>query len=51
MTLKTQEGLVVAVTRFELAATEPIVRGFTGQLLGDIQSDGMTAVAASLAGD
>ena len=51
VTLKIQEGFVVAVTRFELAATEPIVRGFTGQLLGDIQADGMTAVASSVAGN
>mmetsp|Transcript_25942 Transcript_25942/g.24791 ORF Transcript_25942/g.24791 Transcript_25942/m.24791 type:complete len:384 (-) Transcript_25942:253-1404(-) len=44
-------GLVVAVTRFELAATEPIVRGFTGQLLSDIKEDGMTATEACQNGD
>ena len=44
-------GLVVAVTRFELAATEPIVRGFTGQLLSDVNEDGMTATPSCLKGD
>ena len=37
--------------RFELAATEPIVRGFTKELLRDIKADGMAAsdeVAAGL---
>jgi hypothetical protein len=45
--LREQAGIVVAVTRFELAATEPIVRGYTGQLLGDIRSDGMTPVPSA----
>jgi hypothetical protein len=49
--LGSKEGYVVAVTRFELAATEPIVRGFTGQLIGDVKADGMTPAAASEAGD
>ena len=44
-------GLVVAVTRFELAATEPIVRGFTGQLLSDVKEDGMSATLACQTGD
>jgi hypothetical protein len=44
-------GLVVAVTRFELAATEPVVRGFTGQLLGDVKEDGMIATAECQTGD
>mmetsp|Transcript_8642 Transcript_8642/g.7738 ORF Transcript_8642/g.7738 Transcript_8642/m.7738 type:complete len:118 (+) Transcript_8642:226-579(+) len=34
---------VVAVTRFELAATEPIVKGYTNQLLSDITNDGLKA--------
>ena len=45
--LREQEGIVVAVTRFELAATEPIVRGYTGQLLGDLRNDGMTPVPSA----
>ena len=44
-------GLVVAVTRFELAATEPIVRGFTGQLLSDLKEDGISATLACQTGD
>lgn len=51
VTLHERPGLVVAVTRFELAATEPIVRGFTGQLLSDINDDGMSATASCLNGD
>ena len=49
--LGAKDGYVVAVTRFELAATEPIVRGFTGQLVGDVKADGMTPAASSEAGD
>jgi Uncharacterized conserved protein (DUF2358)/SOUL heme-binding protein len=44
-------GIVVAVTRFQIAATEPNVRGFTGQLLSDINEDGMSATADCLNGD
>ena len=40
--LKTVPSKVVAVTRFELAATEPVVRGFTGNLIRDVEADGMT---------
>ena len=39
--LKTVPSKVVAVSRFELAATEPIVRGFTGNLIRDVEADGM----------
>lgn len=39
------------MTRFTLAATEPIVRGYTGQLLGDIKDDGMTPTKACQNGD
>ena len=51
VTISERPGLVVAVTRFELAATEPIVRGFTGQLLSDVNEDGMTATQSCLNGD
>lgn len=34
-------GVVVAVTRFEAAATEPIARGYTNQLLSFVRADGM----------
>jgi len=32
---------VVAVTKFEVAATEPVVRGYTKQLLSQLQNDGL----------
>jgi hypothetical protein len=38
----TRPEIVVAVTRFDLAATEPVVRGYKGQLLGDIKRDNLT---------
>lgn len=49
--LKSKEGIVVAVTRFDLAATEPIVRGFTAQLMSDIKNDGMTPSDAAEGGE
>jgi SOUL heme-binding protein/Uncharacterized conserved protein (DUF2358) len=51
VTVNEKPGVVVAVTRFELAATEPIVRGFTGQLLSDVKADKMTPSAAAESGD
>lgn len=39
--LAVRSSRVVAVTRFELAATEPIVRGFTQQLLRDVKADNL----------
>jgi len=42
---------VVAVTKFSLAATEPIARGYTKQLLSLLRNDGLTASAAAVAGD
>ena len=39
-------GRTYAVLRFELAATEPIVRGFTRELLRDIRADGLVPVSA-----
>ena len=42
-TVKTKivPSLVVAVTRFDVAATEPVARGYTEQLRRDIIADGM----------
>ena len=37
---------VVAVTTFDLPATEPIVRGYTGQLVKDVKRDGLVPAAA-----
>jgi hypothetical protein len=39
---------VFAITRFEVAATEPVVRGFTAQLLDDLRRDGLIATSAAL---
>lgn len=49
--VKERAGFVVAILRFELAATEPIVRGFTKELIRDIKSDGMEPSKAALDGD
>ena len=43
--------MVVAVSRFEMAATEPVVKGYTLRLLQDLEQDGMKAVKASDDGD
>jgi hypothetical protein len=51
VTIKKSPGMVVAVKRFELPATEPNVRGFTGNLLREVQADGLTPSDAALAGD
>lgn len=40
--LKEQDSYLVAVTRFELAATEPIVSGYTKQLRGDLLADNIS---------
>lgn len=37
-------GKTYAILRFELAATEPIVRGFTRELIRDIKADGLVPV-------
>lgn len=42
---------VVAVSRFERAATEPVVRGYTKQLVQDIELDGLVPTSAVKAGD
>ena len=49
--LNDKEPIVVAVTRFDVAATEPVVKGFTNQLLSDITADGMKASESSQNGD
>eukprot|EP00607_Mallomonas_marina_P008089 CAMPEP_0182417576 /NCGR_PEP_ID=MMETSP1167-20130531/2041_1 /TAXON_ID=2988 /ORGANISM="Mallomonas Sp, Strain CCMP3275" /LENGTH=319 /DNA_ID=CAMNT_0024591241 /DNA_START=190 /DNA_END=1149 /DNA_ORIENTATION=+ len=41
VTLLEKPSVVVAVTRFEIPATEPVVRGFTAQLMKDVESDGL----------
>lgn len=38
---------VVAVTRFSVAATEPVVRGYTKQLINDVKRDGLTVDPAA----
>lgn len=45
--LKNRPSTVFAVSRFSIAATEPVVRGYTGQLLKDIEADGLKATSAS----
>lgn len=45
--LKTMPSIVVAVSRFEIAATEPVVKGYTGQLLRDLEADGIVAAEAA----
>ena len=49
--LKTIPSKVVAISRFELAATEPVVRGFTGNLIRDVEADGMTVSASAIDGE
>lgn len=41
LSLKQVPSQVFAITRFEVAATEPVVRGYTNQLLSDITNDGL----------
>jgi len=43
--ITTEPGKVYAILRFELAATEPIVRGFTRELLRDLKNDNLYPVA------
>lgn len=45
-----QQESVVAVSVFQVAATEPVVKGYTAQLLSDIRRDGMTALPYSESG-
>lgn len=47
ITLKQLPSRIVAVTQFDLAATEPIVRGFTKQLVSDCKLDGLIPTDAS----
>ena len=39
--IKESESVVVAVLRFEVPATEPVVRGFTGNLIRYCEADGL----------
>ena len=41
--IKNMPSAVFAVSRFEIAATEPVVRGYTKQLLQDLSMDGLVA--------
>lgn len=49
--LARREGLVVGVARFEMAATEPVVRGYTKRLVEDLDADGIDSCAAARQGD
>jgi len=49
--LKEQESIVVAVKRFEVPATEPVARGYTSQLVRDVERDGLAADAAAKGGE
>ena len=42
---------VVAVTRFEIPATEPVVRGYTAQLLNDLKKDNLKPTEAAEKGE
>eukprot|EP01038_Epipyxis_sp_PR26KG_P014416 gene14416-19347_t len=42
---------VIAVTRFEVAATEPVVRGYTKQLLNSLKSDDLLPCSAAEEGE
>lgn len=42
--LSSQPSLVVAVTRFDVAATEEVVKGYRAQLIRDISADGLLPV-------
>lgn len=41
MTIIDKPSRVIAVTKFEVAATEPVVRGYTKQLLSQLQCDNL----------
>jgi hypothetical protein len=51
VSIEAKEGVVIAALRFDLAATEPIVKGFTSQLLSDIKADGMKPKSEDERGD
>ena len=44
-------SVVVAVRRFEIAATEPVVKAYTSQLLKDLESDGLVPSPAAKNGE
>lgn len=50
VSISKSQSTVFAVTRFEIAATEPVVRGYTKQLISDLESDGLVPSANSKLG-
>jgi len=40
-----REEFIVGVTRFDVAATEPVVKGYTQQLLLDLKADGLMSAS------
>ena len=51
VTLSTQESMVVGVSIFSIAATEAVARGYTKQLIGDMEGDGIRCADEAGAGD
>lgn len=45
--LSSQPSVVVAVARFDVAATEEVVKGYTAQLIRDITADGLVPLRQS----
>lgn len=48
LVLNEKEDFIVGVTRFDLAATEPVVKGYTKQLIGDLKADGLVPTSKSM---
>lgn len=40
--VKNEPSKIVAVCRFDVRATEPVVRGYTKQLISDLSNDGLS---------
>jgi len=40
--IKKEPSKIVGVTRFDVRATEPVVRGYTKQLISDLTNDGLS---------
>ena len=49
--VKESESVTVAVLRFEVPATEPVVRGYTGNLIKYCEDDGITVTANAKEGE
>ena len=49
--IKESESITVAVLRFEVPATEPVVRGYTGNLIKYCEDDGMTVASSAKEGE